>query len=58
MNKRTTLYIKATMSDLQSLKVLQGLMPNSIQRKFTLKYEGILDLLRVPMKVEVVTTLA
>ncbi|KAI5396111.1 hypothetical protein KIW84_062346 [Lathyrus oleraceus] len=30
------------MPDLQSLKVLQGLMPNSIQRKFTLKYGDFL----------------
>ncbi|KAI5393862.1 hypothetical protein KIW84_060819 [Lathyrus oleraceus] len=58
MNKRTTLGIKATMPDLQSLKVLQGLMPNSIQRKFTLKYGGILDLVRVPVKVEAVAALA
>lgn len=57
-NKRTTLRIKASMSDLQNLKVLQGLMPNSTQRKFTLKYGRTLDLLRVPVKVEVVTTLA
>ncbi|KAI5412108.1 hypothetical protein KIW84_056970 [Lathyrus oleraceus] len=46
------------MPDLQSLKILQGLMPNSIQRKFTLKYGGILNLLRFPAKVEAVTTLA
>ncbi|KAI5417447.1 hypothetical protein KIW84_042162 [Lathyrus oleraceus] len=46
------------MSDLQNLKVLQGLMPNSTQRKFTLKYGRTLDLLRVPVKVEVVTALA
>ncbi|KAI5435089.1 hypothetical protein KIW84_021788 [Lathyrus oleraceus] len=38
------------MPDLQSLKVLQGLMPNTIQRKFTLKYRRILDLLRIPVK--------
>ncbi|KAI5409559.1 hypothetical protein KIW84_055110 [Lathyrus oleraceus] len=56
-NKRTTFYIKETMPDLQSLKVLQGMMSNSIQRKFTLKYGGILDLLRVLVKVEVVTAL-
>ncbi|KAI5424740.1 hypothetical protein KIW84_030796 [Lathyrus oleraceus] len=58
MNKRTTLRIKATIPDLQSLRILQGLMPNSIQRKFTLKYGGILDLLRVPVKAEAVTALA
>lgn len=33
-------------------------MPNSIHRKFTLKYGRILDLLRVPVKVEVVIALA
>ncbi|KAI5433139.1 hypothetical protein KIW84_020431 [Lathyrus oleraceus] len=41
----------------QNLKVLQGLMPNSIQRKFTLKYGRILDLLSIPVKVEAVTSL-
>lgn len=46
------------MLDLQNLKVLQELMPNSTQRKFTLKYERILDLLRVPVKIELVTDLA
>jgi hypothetical protein len=58
MNKMTTLWIKATMPDLQSLNILQGLMRNSIQRKFTLKYGRILYLLRAPMKVEAVTALA
>ncbi|KAI5443171.1 hypothetical protein KIW84_012002 [Lathyrus oleraceus] len=33
-------------------------MPNSIQRKFTLKYGRILDLLGVPVKLEVITALA
>ena len=33
-------------------------MPNSIQIKFTFKYGRILDLLRVPVKVEAVTALA
>lgn len=46
------------MPDFQNLKVLQGLIPNSIQRKFILKYGRILDLLRFPVKVEVVTALA
>lgn len=58
MNKITALRIKATIPVLQSLRILQGLMPNSIQRKFTLKYGGILDLLRVPVKAEAVTALA
>lgn len=58
MNKMTTLCIKATMLDLQSLKILQGLMPNPVQRKFTLKYGGIPNLLRVLVKVKEVTTLA
>ncbi|KAI5395652.1 hypothetical protein KIW84_061994 [Lathyrus oleraceus] len=58
MNKRTTLRIKAIMPDLQSLKILQGLMRNYIQQKFILKYGGILDLLRVPVNVEEATTLA
>ncbi|KAI5421970.1 hypothetical protein KIW84_045427 [Lathyrus oleraceus] len=46
------------MPDLQNLKILQGLMPNSIQQKFTLKFGGILDLLRISVKVEAVTALA
>ncbi|XP_050889218.1 uncharacterized protein LOC127094425 [Lathyrus oleraceus] len=45
------------MSDLESLKVLQGMMLNSIQRKFTLKYGRILDLLRILVKVKTVTSL-
>lgn len=58
MNKMTTLRIKATMPDLQSLNILQGLMRNSIKRKFTLKYGRILYLLRAPVKVEAITALA
>ncbi|KAI5431273.1 hypothetical protein KIW84_035446 [Lathyrus oleraceus] len=33
-------------------------MLNSIQQKITLKYGGILDLLRVPVKIEAITALA
>lgn len=57
-NKNKTLWIKAQMCDTQSLKVLQGLMPNSIERKSTLKYGMIFDLLRILVKVEVNTPLA
>lgn len=57
-NKMKTLRIKEQMPDTQSLKFLQGLMPNSIQRKSILKYGRILGLLRIPMKVEVITALA
>lgn len=57
-NERTTLCIKETVPDFKNIKVLQGLMPNSIQIKFILKYGKILDLLRVPVKVEAVISLA
>ncbi|CAK8570809.1 unnamed protein product [Lathyrus sativus] len=57
-NKRKALRIKAQMSDVQSLEVLQDLIPGSIQKKFILKYGRILDLLGVPVKVEAITALA
>lgn len=50
-NKRKTIRIKAQMPNVQSLKVFQDLMPNFVQRKFTLKYERILYLLGVPCEV-------
>ncbi|KAI5444561.1 hypothetical protein KIW84_012993 [Lathyrus oleraceus] len=53
-NKRKTLRIKAQMPYVQSLKVFQDLIPNSIQRKFTLKYGRILYLLGVHVKVEAI----
>lgn len=57
-DKRKTFQIKAQLPDTQSLKILRDRLPGTIQRKFFLRYGKILNLLKVAVQVEVITTLA
>ena len=57
-DKRKTIRIKAQIPDIQRLKALRDQILGSFQRKFVLRYGRILELIKVLLKVEAMTTLA
>jgi hypothetical protein len=57
-NKRKTLQIRAQLPDVESLKTFNGQLTSKARDHFTFKYGKILNLLDIPVQIEVVTALA